>query len=64
MWLTRTGLSIRWVGIQSLPYQILIEAGMSLNRLSDGLRREMPGAVFRLWRGDGCRRGIQIILPT
>ncbi|RXH24270.1 hypothetical protein XH84_32790 [Bradyrhizobium nanningense] len=64
LWLSVTWLSIRWAGIQSLPYQILIEAGMFLDRLSDGLRREMPRAVFLLWRGDGRRRGIQTILPT
>ncbi|MFK4617995.1 hypothetical protein ABIF50_001272 [Bradyrhizobium diazoefficiens] len=51
-------LGLRWADIQSLPYHILIEAGMFLDRLSYGLRREMLLAVVRLWRSDGRRRGI------
>ncbi|MGC0392351.1 hypothetical protein ACVMHZ_007895 [Bradyrhizobium liaoningense] len=59
----RLRLTVPWLGfrgadIQSLPYHILIEAGMFLDRLSYGLRREMLLAVVRLWRSDGRRRGI------
>ncbi len=60
LWLTVPWLGIRRVDIQILPYQILIEAGMFLDRLSDGLRREMLPAVFRLRRGDSRRRGIRL----
>jgi len=46
LWLTVPRLAMRRVGIQILPYHILIEAGMFLDRLSDGLGREMLSAIF------------------
>ncbi|UQR65029.1 hypothetical protein LRP30_07130 [Bradyrhizobium sp. C-145] len=54
---------MRRADILILPYQIFIEARMFLDRLSDGLLREVLRGVFRRWLGVGRTERIQIILP-